>query len=181
MSFPQFPSSAGPCQSTPSPKLSRKSLSPLTLIPTVISTSSIAAAVRQSTKSPAIKAVTATTSTMIPPITLSNHHSRSHSVPSLQRRSVELSAAVPPSTYSSSANLRNLQSGGWFPKSPRLKPLMSPGPVTPMQLEEDLEYRFPSVGTTPIRSSPLVLPVQVEEELVESEQQVLDTPLRSRS
>jgi hypothetical protein len=39
---------------------------------------------------------------------------------------------------------------------------MSPGPVTPMQLEEDLEYWFP----TPVRSSPLVVPmaITVEEE-----------------
>jgi hypothetical protein len=41
---------------------------------------------------------------------------------------------------------------------------MSPGAVTPMQLEEDLEYRFPSISNASIRHSPLVVPVSLEEE-----------------
>jgi hypothetical protein len=62
----------------------------------------------------------------------------------------------------------------YFPSSPRLMPVHSPGPVTPMQLEEDTEYRFPSV-VTPIKHSPLVVPMKLtmeedgewEEEYVE--------------
>jgi hypothetical protein len=41
---------------------------------------------------------------------------------------------------------------------------MSPGAVTPMQLEEDLEYRFPSISNTSIRHSSLAVPVSLEEE-----------------
>jgi hypothetical protein len=61
---------------------------------------------------------------------------------------------------------------------------MSPGPVTPMQLEEDLEYfRFPSsvsTSTTPIRSSPLVMPVSVMEEENEGDMIILEMPNRNR-
>jgi len=57
---------------------------------------------------------------------------------------------------------------------------MSPGPVTPMQLEDDLEYRFPSIANTPIRRSPLVVPVQEEEESGDGEKQILDMQSRNR-
>jgi len=49
-------------------------------------------------------------------------------------------------------------------------PLMSPGAVTPMELEEDIEYRFPNL-ITPLRHSPLVaaLTISGNVEDVESE------------
>lgn len=59
-------------------------------------------------------------------------------------------------------------------------PLRSPGPVTPMQLDEDMEYRFPMV-TTPVRHSPLVIPLTLksEEEEMDAEQ-IVEIPWRSR-
>jgi hypothetical protein len=68
----------------------------------------------------------------------------------------------------------------YFPKSPRVMPLMSPGPVTPMQLEEDMDYRFPAVVATS-RYSPLVVPMSMtmEEEEADSEQYI-EMPPRSR-
>lgn len=118
---------------------------------------------------------------MIPPINLQqghqSNHVRSNSVPSLQRQSprpVEYSVTlVRENTHSSSSvnllalrreNIFSSQTySAYFPQSPRLMPCMSPGAVTPLQLEEDLEYRFPSVST-PIRHSPLVIPIALEEE-----------------
>ena len=69
----------------------------------------------------------------------------------------------------------------YFPVSPRLRPVLSPGPVTPMQLEEDLEYRFPSsVSTTPMRSSPLVVPISLVLEEENEGEMVLEMANRSR-
>jgi hypothetical protein len=63
---------------------------------------------------------------------------------------------------------------GYFPVSPRLMPLHSPGPVTPMELEEDLEYRFPSMASTPIKHSPLVVPMTLTTEEVDGEEEYVE-------
>ena len=54
--------------------------------------------------------------------------------------------------------------------------------MTPMQLEEDLEYRFPSsVSSTPMRSSPLVVPISLLVEEGENEgEMILEMSTRSR-
>jgi hypothetical protein len=105
---------------------------------------------------------------------------RSHSVPSLQRQHPSPRPVEHPVTLardhihsSSAVNLLALSRENifppttytaYFPKSPRLMPCVSPGAVTPMQLEEDMDYRFPSISNTSIRHSPLVVPVSLEEE-----------------
>ena len=108
------------------------------------------------------------------------NHVRSHSVPSLQYhrqspRPVEYPVTLirDHSHSSSAANLLALcrenifpstTYTAYFPKSPRLMPCMSPGAVTPLLLEEDLEDRFPSISNTSIGHSPLVVSVSLEEE-----------------
>ena len=109
------------------------------------------------------------------------NHVRSRSVPSLQQlRQSPRPVEYPVTTLardnihsSSAANLLALcrenifpstKYTAYFPKSPRLMPCMSPGAVTPMQLEEDLEYLFPNIPNTSIRHSSLVVPVSLEEE-----------------
>lgn len=54
-------------------------------------------------------------------------------------------------------------------------PLMSPGAVTPMQLEDDVDYRFPNL-TTAIRHSPLVAPLTIAASL-EDEETELEQPV----
>ena len=173
---------------TPSPTLSAKSLAsrPLT---SVTSATSLSRPI-----SPVIKA--AASSVVMTPLNLQqqqqenqqrqSNHVRSHSVPSLQLqpqppRPVEhpVTTLVRDQIHSSSAanllalrresNFPSITYTTYFPKSPRLMPCMSPGAVTPMQLEEDLEYRFPSISNASIRHSPLIVPVSLEEENNEME------------
>jgi hypothetical protein len=125
---------------------------------------------------------------MIPPINSQqgqqSNHVRSNSVPSLQchspRNHVEYSVTlVPENPHSSSAvNLLALcrenmfasqNYAAYFPKSPRIMPCMRSGAVTPMQLEEDLDDRFPNFTPTQIRHSPFVVPLSLEEESMETE------------
>ena len=68
---------------------------------------------------------------------------------------------------------------GPFPQSPRLKPCSSPGPVTPMALDEEGEYRFPIVFAAPIRHSPLGAPMMDEADEADV-QQILEMPRRNR-
>ena len=182
--------SSGHRSGTPSPTLSPKDLSSRNL-----SFSSLSPPI-----SPVIKAV-ASSVVMVPPINVAvqpqqqSNHVRSNSLPSLQHyssRAVELPATpvnlVRDSLHSASAAnlmaqrresiITSQACGTHFPKSPRLRPLMSPGPVTPMQLEEDLEYRF-HIVPTPIRHSPLVVPLTLGMEEPETEE-CLEMLQRSR-
>jgi hypothetical protein len=125
------------------------------------------------TKSPAFTSIapSAPIPSTIPPLALQRpqqepvskrqNHSRSYSAPGIKSLSpISLPRDSPRS--SSSLNALNLRqesySGVRFPKSPRLRPLMSPGPVTPIQLEEDSEYRFLSnlSSTSNLKRSPLI-------------------------
>jgi hypothetical protein len=80
---------------------------------------------------------------------------------------------------SSAVNLLGLRRESGFPQSPRLKPCLSPGPVTPMALDEDVEYRFPILSSMPIRHSPLGASTTVEEDEGDVEQ-ILEMPRRIR-
>jgi hypothetical protein len=180
--IPKASSSSSLRQASLSPNLSRKSRSgrsPRTSA-AVTSLTPLSAPL-----SPVLQAV-ASSVVLLAPSNLSlqqqqqqRQHVRSHSSPSLQHQ-VPPQPAQPieyPITpinlsldngHSSSAsnilaqqreNIFSSQSYmAYFPKSPRVMPLMSPGPVTPMQLEEDMDYRFPAVVTTS-RYSPLVVPM----------------------
>ena len=58
----------------------------------------------------------------------------------------------------------------------------SPGAVTPMQLEDDVDYRFPNL-TTPIRHSPLVAALTTAASLEDEEtelEQAVESSRRSR-
>jgi len=204
MSFPAMSRSSSPVAShsghTHRSATSTQSLSPKSIIastrpPTRPSSST------SFSRSPALKVVTASVPLIIPAMNLPQPqhdsevrtHSRSQSVPSLAPlrtagRPFEFS--LPPATLvretlhsSSAANLLGLRrdemKSGYasvqFPQSPRLKPCSSPGPVTPMALDEDVEYRFPIISTAPIRHSPLGVPTMVGED----EAQVLEMPRRS--
>lgn len=135
---------------------------------------------------------------MIPPLNAQqgqqSNHVRSNSVPSLQshspRNQVEYSVTIVRENphSSSSVNLlafcrENMFTSqnytAYFPKSPRLMPCASPGAVTPMQLEEDLEDRFPNVTPTQIRHSPLV-PVSLKEEESMETENFLEMSRRNR-
>lgn len=131
----------------------------------------------------------------VQPRTQSLNHVRSHSVPSLQRQpsiatenTLNQVTLVRDDPHSSSAvNLLTPQRDGilrtqsytsYFPRSPQLRPLMSPGPVTPMQLEEDLECRFPCLGTS-VYHGQLVVPGVLDGEESETET-CLELPRRNR-
>ena len=132
--------------------------------------------------------------TLPPP---SPNHSRSLFLPSLQQRRCPRQAQHPVALVREnprSSSAANLLSQGpetvftaqpqkytsYLPVSPRLMPVMSPGPVTPMQLEDNLEYPFPSssVSTTAIRSSPLIVPISATEE--NEGEMILEMPNRNR-
>jgi len=203
MSLPALPIAHSPPSSalrstTPSPTLPHKPLpgrSPLAAVATT-ATSSLSRPL-----TPVIEAMT--TMAPVAPLTVvvqqppKIKHVRSNSSPSLPqaigtRTPLDYphspTAFAPRDHSSSTANLISLardnilNSYGYSisPKSPRLMPLRSPGPVTPMQLEEDLEYRFPIV-TTPVRHSPLVMPLTLKTEEEENENdQIVEMPIRSR-
>jgi hypothetical protein len=200
MSFSEIssPISSGRHSGTPSPTLSSM---PLASRPLAILTS--ATSLSQPI-SPVIKPVASTFVMIPPPITLqeqreqqeqqkqqASNHVRSNSVPSLQwqsSRPIKYQVTLlQENTHSSSAvNLLALRAESifasqtytaHFPKSPRLMPCISPGPVTPMQLEEDFEYQIPCSVSTPIRHSPLVMPEALEEEGIDAET-CLETPIR---
>lgn len=188
-------------QASRSPNISRKSRSGRSPRTTAVTSLTPLSA----PLSPILQAV-ASSVALIAPSNLSvqqqRQHVRSHSLPSLERQiapPVPTQAIEYPITpinisldngHSSSAsnllaqqreNIFSSQSYmAYFPKSPRVMPLMSPGPVTPMQLEEDMDYRFPTVVSTS-RCSPLIVPTSMtmEEEEAENEQYIEMAP-RSR-
>jgi hypothetical protein len=191
LTIPPNPASSGHRSGTPALTLSSKSLPSRPLAPAAPLSRPISPVIEEAGSSLVV----------IPPVNLAGqrqtqplNHVRCNSVPTLQRQSplpIDNPATsvnlVKDDPHSSSAvNLLTLRRGdilrtqsytSYFPNSPRLKPLMSPGPVTPMQLEEDLEYRIPNVGA-PVRHSPLVEPVVLDGE--ESEMETcLEMPRRS--
>jgi len=207
MSIPPISRSSSPVPShsgylhrsaTSSQSLSAKSIIVSVCLPTRATFSTSLA------RSPALKVVAASVPLIIPAMNLPppqqdsevTMHNRSQSVPSLAplrtaRRTLEFS--LPQATLvretlhsSSAANLLGLRrdemKSGYaspqFPQSPRLKPCSSPGPVTPMALDEDVEYRFPIISTAPIRHSSLGVPTMVEEDEADA-QQILEMPRRS--
>ena len=192
VAVPQSPVSSGYRSTTPSPTLSHRSVSgrtPLNIVPSA-----------SRSRSPVIKAV-ASSASLVPPVSLTvqqQHHVRSQSLPSFsdqRSRCLELqatSAAVTRDIGHSSTltilaqrreTLINSQTyAAYIPKSPRLMPLMSPGAVTPMQLEDDVDYRFPNL-TTPIRHSPLVAALTTAASLEDEEtelEQAVESSRRSR-
>jgi hypothetical protein len=120
-------------------------------------------------------------------------HSRSNSTPSLQpvtaRTSIDYATTTSPPHSSSTANLLLLgpqarrSHSGFAPQSPRLMPIHSPGPVTPMQLEEDMEYQFPT--TTPVRNRSLLVPQQEQRPRAQGEDErdegAVEIPWRKRT
>jgi hypothetical protein len=208
MSLPTIPIAHSPTRSTstssghrsttPSPTLSHKSISGRSPLSTTVTTAT------SSLSSPLSPVIEAMTMSPVPPLSMliqhqqpKSKHVRSNSSPSLPqvigtRAPIEYTASsvsVLNRDHSSSAanllsfardNILNSYGYTFSPKSPRLMPLRSPGPVTPMQLEEDIEYRFPVV-TTPVRHSPLVMPLTLKSEEEDNENdQVVEMPLRSR-
>ena len=175
-----------PPQSTPSSRIPAHTLSSKPLAWSLTTMTSTVADTRP--LSPVINttAASSTVTVFIPPLTLAvkpqnSNHMRSQSLPSLQRqlpKPIEYSVSpVGDSHSSSAANLLAQRREDFFgsqtfatyvPVSPRLRPVHSPGPVTPMQLEDDMEYLFPSI-TTPIKQSPLVTSALEEEMEAEEE------------
>jgi len=188
LTMPQSPVS-GYRSATPSPTLSHKTVSgrsPLTIVPSTVLS-----------RSPVIKAV-ASSASLVPAVSMAvqqQHHTRSQSLPGLQDQFPKHhdfpANAVWDNIQSSAAGVLSQKRENilgsqaythYIPKSPRLMPLMSPGAVTPMELEEDIEYRFPNL-ITPLRHSPLVaaLTISGNVEDVESEsEQVTEQSRRSR-
>lgn len=58
----------------------------------------------------------------------------------------------------------NIQLASGKPKSPRLIPLSSPGPVTPMELEEDAGYLDARSGSGPNHQEMVAAMIRAEEE-----------------
>jgi hypothetical protein len=188
LTIPQIPVSSG--YRPASPTLSHKTISSRSSLAIVPSTAV--------SRSPVIKAV-ASSAALIPPVSLAvqqqQHHARSQSLPTLQEqfpKCLEFPVnAVWDNMHSSVANILTSRRDNllgpqayisYIPKSPRLMPLMSPGAVTPMQLEEDVEYRFPNL-LTPLRHSPLVATLTIDGNMEDGEsetEQVTEISWRSR-
>jgi hypothetical protein len=172
VTVPQSPISSGYRSTTPSPSMSHRSVparTPLTIVPSSASLSRS-------------------------PVTLTlqqQHHVRSQSLPSFPdqlakclefqptsgavTRDIGHSSAVTILAQRRETFLNSQTYVAYIPKSPRLMPLMSPGAVTPMQLEDDVDYRFPNL-TTAIRHSPLVAPLTIAASL-EDEETELEQPV----
>jgi hypothetical protein len=183
VTIPPSSASSAHQSGTPSPTLSSKPLAGRSLTSVQSLSRPISPVINAAGSS--IVIVSPPTNVAVQRQTRPSNHVRSHSVPSLQRQlpqSVENLATpinlVRNDPHSSSAvnlltprresMLRTQSYTSYFPNSPQLKPLMSPGPVTPMQLEEDLECRFPNVGNH-VRHSPLIVPVLLDGEESETE------------